>query len=46
MKKGKSRTHNARTDLLRRDATNARRRARKQVTYDKRTYDTPRGEES
>ena len=45
MKKGKSRTHNARTDLLRRDATNARRRARKQAAYDLRQYDKPQNEE-
>jgi hypothetical protein len=44
--KGKLRTHNARMDLVRCDAANARRRDRKQVTYDKRTYDTPCGEES
>ena len=34
--KGKSRTHNTRMDLLRCDAANARRRARKQAAYDKR----------
>jgi len=41
--KGKSRTHNARMDLLRCDAANARRRARK---YDRREYDKPQNEES
>lgn len=46
MKKGKSRIRNARVDLVRRDATNARRRARKQAAYDQRQYDTPCGEES
>lgn len=39
MKKGKSRTHNARMDLLRRDAANARR-------YDRQAYDKPQNEES
>ena len=41
--KGKSRTHNARTNLLRRDAANARRRARK---YDRQEYDKPASEAS
>jgi len=36
--KGKSRNRNARMDLVRRDAANARRRARK---YDRRQYDKP-----
>ena len=46
MKKGKSRIRNARVDLVRRDAANARRRARKQATYDQRQYDKPQNEES
>ncbi|NBJ15710.1 MAG: hypothetical protein FNP40_09095 [Dehalobacter sp. 4CP] len=42
MKKGKSRTRNARIDIMRANAANARRRARK---YDKQAYDRPCGEE-
>jgi len=42
MKKGKSRMR-ARGDILRFNAANARRRARK---YDKQAYDKPQGEES
>ena len=41
--KGKLRTHNARMDLVRCDAANARRRARK---YDRREYDKPASEVS
>ena len=44
--KGKSRNRNARMDLVRRDAANARRRARKQAAYDLRQYDKPQNEES
>jgi len=43
MRKGKSRTRNARTDIMRANAANARRRARK---YDQRQYDKPQIEES
>jgi len=39
--KGKSKNRNARMDLVRRDAANARRRARRQAAYDQRQYDTP-----
>ena len=45
MKKGKSRMR-ARGDILREDAANARRRARKQAAYDRRQYDNPASEES
>lgn len=41
--KGKSRTNNARMDLVRCNVANARRRARK---YDRREYDKPASEES
>ncbi|KUG18721.1 hypothetical protein ASZ90_011573 [hydrocarbon metagenome] len=41
--KGKSRNRNARMDLVRRDAANARKRARK---YDRQQYDKPQIEES
>ena len=43
MRKGKSRTRKARIDIMRANAANARRRARK---YDQRQYDKPQGEES
>ncbi len=43
MRKGKSRTRNARTDIMRANAANARRRARK---YDRQEYDKPASEES
>ncbi|NBJ15547.1 MAG: hypothetical protein FNP40_08205 [Dehalobacter sp. 4CP] len=46
MRKGKSRTRNARTDIMRANAANARRRARKQAAYDQRQYDKPQNEES
>ncbi len=46
MRKGKSRTRNARTDIMRANAANARRRARKQAAYDRRQYDKPQIEES
>lgn len=41
MRKGKSRTRNARTDIMRANAANARRRARKQAAYDRQQYDKP-----
>jgi len=43
MRKGKSRTGNARTDIMRANAANARRRARK---YDRQEYGKPASEES
>lgn len=42
MSRGKSRTRKARIDILRANAANARRRARK---YDRQAYDKPCGEE-
>ncbi|NBJ15084.1 MAG: hypothetical protein FNP40_05845 [Dehalobacter sp. 4CP] len=45
-KKGKSRTRNARTNLLRCNVANARRRARKQAPYDRQEYDKPASEVS
>jgi hypothetical protein len=44
MKKGKTRTRNARVDLLKRNASNARRKARQH--YDRQAYDKPASEES
>jgi len=50
MKKGKSRTRKARTDIMRANASNARRKAREQATrakgYDRTKYDKPASEES
>ena len=49
MKKGKSRNRQARVDIMRRDAANARRKARRQPAgkgYDKQSYDKPLSEES
>jgi hypothetical protein len=42
MKKGKTRTRNARANLLRTNAANARRKARQQArSYDRQAYDKP-----
>jgi hypothetical protein len=49
MKKGKTRTRNARVDLLKRNASNARRKARQHYdrqetrakVYEKQSYDKP-----
>ncbi len=43
MKKGKSRTRNARVDLMRPRAANAWRKAK---SYDRHQYDKPAGEET
>ncbi len=45
MKKGKSRMR-ARTDILRANAANDRRRQRAQKSYDQKRYDKPISEES
>jgi hypothetical protein len=49
MKKGKRRNRQARVNILRRDAANARRKAGRQPAgkgYDKHSYDKPLSEES
>jgi len=52
MRKGKTRTRNARVDLMRTRAANARRKAREQAvktarkSYDRQQYDKPQAEES